>query len=106
MNIAGWYRELDVSKFFEPDPTMKTINIIKTIITIMTTTISIAEKTKVRLNDYKMGNMTYDDLLNVFMDAISIEDIAKEHIEEHYKRLKTFKAVSKNDFKKRLKSSS
>jgi len=97
---------MDESKLFKSRLTIKTINIIKSIIIIMITTISVTEKTKTRLNDYKMGNMTYDDLLNGFMDAISIEDIAKEHIEEHYKRLKTFKAVSKDDFKKRLRSSS
>ena len=82
------------------------INIIKTIIVIMTTTISVREDTKLRLNDYKMGKMNYDALLNYFMDAISIEDVAEEHIKEHYARLKTFEGISKEEFKKRLDSSS
>ncbi len=86
--------------------TSQTINIIKTINTMMTTTVSINEQTKSRLNDYKMGNMTYDDLLNYLMDVVSIEDVSKEHIEQHYKRLKTFKGVSKEEFKKRLSNNS
>jgi len=69
----------------------------------MTTTVSINKQTKERLEFYKMGNMTYDELLNYFMDVISIEDVSKKHIEEHYKRLKTFDGISKDEFKKRLK---
>ena len=69
----------------------------------MVTTISIKGITKTRLNDYKMGNMTYDDLMNFFMDAISIEEIAEEHIKEHYARLTTFRGVPLEAFKKRLR---
>ena len=69
----------------------------------MTTTISIRGATKDRLNDYKMGSMTYDDLLNSFMDSIAIEDIAEKHVKEHYARLNSFKGIPKDEFKKRLR---
>ncbi len=72
---------------------------------IMTTTISIHDETKQRLNDYKMGSMTYDDLLTYFMDAITLEELAEEHVRRHRERLQTFQAVSKDDFKKRLRQS-
>ena len=65
---------------------------------IMTTTITVREETKKRLDNYKIGEMTYDDLLNYLMDTIPTEDIAKEDIEEHYRRLETFKPLSKDDF--------
>jgi hypothetical protein len=69
----------------------------------MATTITVDDKTKQRLADYKLGDWTYDDVLNMLMDKISIEDISEEHIREHYRRLKDFKAVSKEDFKQRFK---
>ncbi|MGA1821410.1 MAG: hypothetical protein ACMUIG_02665 [Thermoplasmatota archaeon] len=72
----------------------------------MATTITISTGTKQRLDDYKMGNMTYDDLLNSFMDSISIEDIAEDHIKEHYRRMKDLKPIEKDEFKKRILSSS
>ena len=81
----------------------KTINTIETIVLIMATTITVNNKTKDRLTDYKFGNWTYDEVLNMLMDKVSIEDISSEHIEEHYRRLKDFKGVSKEDFKKELK---
>lgn len=81
----------------------KTINIIETIVLIMATTITVEERTKDRLTDYKFGNWTYDEVLNMLMNKVSIEDISSEHIEEHYRRLKDFKGVSKDDFKKELK---
>ncbi len=68
----------------------------------MATTITIDTKTKERLTDYKYGNMTYDELLNMLMDKVSIEDISAEHISEHYRRLDNFKGLSKEEFKKRL----
>jgi len=70
----------------------------------MATTITINDETKHRLDDYKMGKMTYDTLLNAFMDTVSIEEIAERHIKEHYKRLETFKGISKDNFKKRLRT--
>ncbi len=70
----------------------------------MATTITIDKKTKERLADYKMGNWTYDDVLQLLMDNVSLEDITAEHLREHYRRLDDFKALSKNDFKKRVKS--
>lgn len=70
----------------------------------MATTITIKESTKARLDDYKMGKTTYDELLNSFMDDIDIEDIAEEHIMEHYRRLETFQGIPADEFIKRLKS--
>jgi hypothetical protein len=68
----------------------------------MVTTITLDVKTKERLADYKYGDMTYDEVLNMLMDKVSIEDISMEHIKEHYRRLKDFKGISKKEFKKRL----
>lgn len=79
------------------------ISTIETIVLIMATTITVDEKTKDRLTDYKFGNWTYDEVLNMLMDKVSIKGISSEHIEEHYRRMKYFKGVSKEDFKKELK---
>ena len=68
------------------------------------TTISLQRHTKERLDDYKMGNMTYDELLNIFMEKVTIEDISDEHIKEHYERLNTFRGVTKEEFKKRMRT--
>jgi hypothetical protein len=76
---------------------------IKTIVLIMPTTITINKKTKERLSDYKFGDLTFDDVLNMLMDRISIEDISAEHIKEHYRRLANFKGISKEEFKSRIK---
>ena len=72
----------------------------------MTTTICVREETKKRLNEFKIGKMTYDDVLNYLMDTISMEDISEEDIREHYERLETFDPVPKEDFKKMIKVSS
>ncbi|VVB84249.1 Uncharacterised protein [uncultured archaeon] len=69
----------------------------------MPTTITINEKTKERLSDYKFGDLTFDDVLNMLMDKISIEDISAEHIKEHYRRFANFKGISKEEFKSRMK---
>ena len=68
----------------------------------MATTVTIEGETKRRLADYKFGDLTYDDVLNLLMDRVSIEDIGAEHIREHYRRLKDFQGLSKEEFKKRL----
>jgi hypothetical protein len=68
----------------------------------MATTITVEVNTKDRLADYKYGDMTYDDVLNMLMDKIPIEDISLEHIKEHYRRLDSFKGLSKEEIKKRL----
>ena len=86
-----------------PGKGAKTINTIETIVLIMATTITIESRTKDRLADYKFGNLTYDEVLNMLMDKVSIEDISSEHIEEHYRRLKDFKGATKEEFKKELK---
>ncbi|MCZ7357005.1 MAG: hypothetical protein O8C65_08730 [Candidatus Methanoperedens sp.] len=69
----------------------------------MPTTITINEKTKERLSDYKFGDLTFDDVLNMLMNKVSIEDISAEHIQEHYRRLADFKGISKEDFKSRMR---
>jgi hypothetical protein len=69
----------------------------------MATTITINKATRDRLADYKLGDWTFDDVLNMLMDQVSIEDISAEHIREHYRRLADFKGISKEDFRKRLK---
>jgi hypothetical protein len=90
---------------FEHNIEQVTINIIITIKSIMAmTTISLQRHTKERLDDYKMGNMTYDELLNIFMEKVTIEDISDEHIKEHYKRLNTFSGVTKEEFIKRIRT--
>lgn len=68
----------------------------------MPTTITVDLKTKERLADYKFGDVSYDEVLNMLMDKVSIEDISAEHIREHYRRLGDFKGVTKEEFKKRL----
>jgi vacuolar-type H+-ATPase subunit C/Vma6 len=80
----------------------KVIFTIETIVSIMSTTITVEMKTKERLADYKLGGWTYDDVLNMLMDKVSIEDISAEHVKEHYRRLGDFKGVTKEKFKKRL----
>jgi len=76
---------------------------IKTIVLIMPTTITINEKTKERLSDYKFGDWTFDEVLNMLMNRVPIEDISAEHIKEHYRRLAEFKGISKEEFKSRMK---
>ncbi len=70
----------------------------------MATTITIDKKTKERLADYKLGDWTYDEVLQLLMDNVSLEDVTAEHLRKHYRRLADFKELSKEDFKKRLKT--
>gem|GEM_PF-831553 len=76
---------------------------IKIIVLIVPTTITINERTKERLSDYKFGDWTFDNVLNMLMDKVSIEDISEEHIKEHYRRLADFKGITKEEFKSRMK---
>jgi len=69
----------------------------------MATTITIRERTKARLTGYRFGDWTFDDILNMLMDKVSIEDIGADHIREHYRRLGDFKGLDKEDFKARLR---
>jgi hypothetical protein len=39
----------------------------------------------------------------MLMDKVPLEDISEEHIREHYERLKDFKGISKEEFKKRMR---
>ena len=70
----------------------------------MSTTITINDKTKARLADYKFGDWTYDDVLTMLMNKVSIEDISAQHIEEHYRRLSEFQGIPKKEFKARIKN--
>jgi hypothetical protein len=86
-----------------PERISITLISIKTIVLIMPTTITINERTKERLSDYKFGDWTFDDVINMLMNKVSIEDISAEHIKEHYRRLANFKGISKEEFKSRIK---
>jgi len=70
----------------------------------MSTTITINDKTKARLADYKFWDWTYDDVLTMLMNKVSIEDISAQHIEEHYRRLSEFQGIPKKEFKARIKN--
>ena len=67
------------------------------------TTITIRGETKRRLADYKFGDQTYDDVLNLLMSHVGIEDLSQEHIKEHYARLRDFQGVPKGEFKARVR---
>ncbi len=66
------------------------------------TTITVRASTRKRLADYKWGGRTYDDVLNMLMDRVPIEDVSRDQIREHYRRLKTFRGVTKEEFKAKL----
>jgi len=51
-----------------------------------------------------LGDWTYDEVLQVLMDNVSLEDVTAEHLRKHYRRLDDFKGLSKEDFKKRLET--
>jgi hypothetical protein len=69
----------------------------------MATTITIREPTKARLTGYRFGDRTFDDILNMLMDKVSIEDISADHIREHYRRLAGFKGLEKDEFRARVR---
>ena len=72
------------------------------IVTMMAiTTITVQAATRKRLADYKWGDRTYDDVLNMLMDRVPLEDISRDQIREHYRRLETFRGVSREEFKSR-----
>lgn len=66
------------------------------------TTITVRSSTRKRLADYKWGEHTYDDVLNMLMNRVPLEDISREQIREHYRRLKSFHGVPKEEFKAKL----
>jgi hypothetical protein len=96
-------QENDLKRIIDDNAISITLISIKTIVLIMPTTITINEKTRERLSDYKFGDWTFDDVLNMLMNKVSIEDISAEHIKEHYRRLADFKGISKEEFKSRIK---
>ncbi len=68
------------------------------------TTITVRASTRKRLADYKWGDRTYDDVLNMLMDRVSLEDVSRDQIREHYRRLETFQGVAKEEFKAKLRA--
>jgi hypothetical protein len=74
-----------------------------TIVTIVTTTITVSERTRRRLAGYKHGESTFDDVLNALMDRVPLEDLVAEQVDEHYRRLKDFQGVSAKEFKAKLR---
>ena len=66
------------------------------------TTITVRAETKKRLADYKLGDQTFDDVLNLLMSRVEIEDITADHVREHYRRLQDFQGIPKDEFKRRL----
>jgi len=66
-------------------------------------TIPVRPSTWKRLRDYRMGDATFDAVLNELMDNVPLEVFSKKLIEEHYERMKTFEGRSwrkvKNDLK-------
>jgi hypothetical protein len=54
-------------------------------------TIPVRPSTWRRLIDYKMGEATFDDVLNELMNNVPIEVFSEKIIEEHYRRLRTYK---------------
>lgn len=69
----------------------------------MATTITVSEKTRRRLADYKRGGMTFDKVLNDLMDRVPIEDISTEQVREHHRRLKDFDGVPAAEFVAKLR---
>lgn len=68
------------------------------------TTITLRTSTKRRLADYKWGDGTYDDVLNMLMDRVPLEDVSREQVREHYRRLRTFQGIPKEEFKASVKA--
>ena len=55
-------------------------------------TINVSPTTYERLVIYKVGNQTFDDILNRLMDQVSEEKFYKKVLAEHRKRMKRIKA--------------
>ena len=53
--------------------------------------VPVREDTFERLRAYKMGDSTFDELLNELMDSVPIEAVAAAAVREHKRRMKTFK---------------
>lgn len=84
-------------------PSGRKVNIqLRQLYQLMQTTITISDKTRARLADYRLGNLTYDDVLNLFMDRVDLEDISVEHVLEHYRRLADFKGVPAEEVQARI----
>jgi len=66
-------------------------------------TIPVRPSTWTRLRDYRMGDATFDAVLNELMDNVPLEVFSKKLIQEHNKRMRTFEGRSwrkvKNDLK-------
>lgn len=68
------------------------------------TTITVDAATRRRLADYKWGDRTFDDVLNMLMDRVPLEDISREQVREHYRRLRDFQGVSRAEFESKART--
>ncbi len=41
--------------------------------------------------DYNLGDWTYDEVLQLLMDNVSLEDVTAEHLRKHFGRSDDFK---------------
>ena len=64
--------------------------------------VPVREDTFERLRAYKMGDATFDALLNELMDAVPIEKVAARAVREHKRRMKTFKGRDWRDVRSSL----
>jgi len=65
------------------------------------TIITVRTSKKKRSADYQRGDRTYDDVLNMFMDRVSLEDISREQVQEHVRRLESFQGFPRVKFRAR-----
>jgi hypothetical protein len=54
-------------------------------------TVAMRPETYARLKAYKMGNTTYDKVLNQLMDALPLEEVSEAEIKEIRRRMKDIK---------------
>jgi len=57
-------------------------------------TIPVRPSTWKRLKDYRMGDATFDEVLNDLMDKVPLEVFSEKLIKEHNERLRTFEGRS------------
>lgn len=51
--------------------------------------VPVLEKTWLRLRDYRVGSLTYDEALNQLMDSVPLEMLTEKALAEHKKRMKS-----------------
>jgi hypothetical protein len=65
-------------------------------------TVAMRRQTYERLKDYKMGGGTYDQVLNELMDALPLEEVSKEFLAEHRRRMKDLRGTDWREVRKSL----